>query len=103
MESDFLELPPQSKPASETRGLEEAVIAAKFSEIEAILAAGRILAAREACADLLFKFQPVFASDTRLYTRFLAVLERTKARRLKQRLVVAVSGVSDDHDNGWSR
>jgi hypothetical protein len=100
VESDLIELRSQSKQPNSTRRLEEEAIAARFSEIEATLSAGRMFAAREACADLLFKYQPVFAGNMRLYTRFLALLERTQARRLKQRLVIAVSGVSDDYDGG---
>lgn len=100
MESDLVEARSRSRQRNSTRHLEEDAIAATFSEIEATLSAGRMFAAREACADLLFKYQPVFANNTRLYTRFLALLERTQARRLKQQLVIAVSGVSDDYDGG---
>ena len=100
MENDILELRSQSERVNSRRRLEEEVINARFSEIEATLSTGRMLAARDACTDLLFKFQPVFATNIRLYTRFLALLERAQARQLKQRLVVAVSGALDDHDCG---
>lgn len=99
MDSDLIDIPSRSARQTETNRLQEALIYARFAEIEAILQSGKILAARDACADLLFKFQPAFATNTRLYTRLLALLERTNARRLKQRLVIAVSGASDDRES----
>jgi hypothetical protein len=99
MDSDLVDMPSWSKRQTETNRLEEALIYARFAEIEAMLLSGRLLAARDTCANLLFEFQPAFATNTQLYTRFLALLERARARHLKQRLVTAVSGAFGDQEN----
>jgi hypothetical protein len=65
-------------------------------QIAGLLKTGRRVAAREACADLLFDFQPLIAADPELVGTMLAALEQCAAAALRRRLLVAVHGEADE-------
>jgi hypothetical protein len=64
--------------------------------IGGLLKAGLRVPAREACADLLFDFQPLIASNPDLVAAMLATLEQCAAAALRRRLLIAVRGEADE-------
>jgi hypothetical protein len=64
--------------------------------IGGLLKAGLRVPAREACADLLFDFQPLIASNPDLIAAMLATLEQCAAAALRRRLLIAVHGDADE-------
>ena len=64
--------------------------------IGGLLRTGLRVPAREACADLLFDFQPLIASDPDLVAAMLATLEQCAAVALRRRLLIAVHGEADE-------
>jgi hypothetical protein len=60
--------------------------------ISGLVKAGLLLPAREACADLLFDFQPLIALDSDLLASMLSALEQCGAAGLRRRLMTAVHG-----------
>jgi hypothetical protein len=64
----------------------------RLSRIADLVKAGLFAPAQEACADLLFDFQPLIASDPELLASVLAMLEQCGAAGLRRRLLMAVRG-----------
>jgi len=64
--------------------------------IGGLLRSGLRVPAREACADLLFDFQPLIASNPDLVAAMLATLEQCAAAALRRRLLIAVHGEADE-------
>ena len=75
-----------------SRCRDAAVVVGEIGRIMTLAEAGRMFDAREACAALLFDYQPVLAAHPMLLQRFAGVLQRCKAEQLLRRLSVAVHG-----------
>lgn len=61
-----------------------------------LLKTGLRVPAREACADLLFDFQPLIASNPDLVAAMLATLEQCGGAALRRRLLIAAHGEADE-------
>jgi hypothetical protein len=68
---------------------DQALVAAQVERIMCLIAAGHLHNAREACADLLFDFQPLIVARPELCQRFVAALRRCDAQQLLRRLATA--------------
>ncbi len=75
---------------SATRRNDYAVVAAGIERIMALADAGLFYEGREACADLLFDFQPLLEARPELLQRFCVALRRCKAEQLQRRLSIAL-------------
>lgn len=60
--------------------------------ISALTTAGSVIEARSACADTMFGFQPLIASDPDLTARFAEVLGACGATVLRRRFLIAIHG-----------
>jgi hypothetical protein len=60
--------------------------------IAALAVGGRPAEAREACADLLFDFQPLITAHAGLLARTIELLGQCGATALRRRLLVAING-----------
>ncbi len=69
---------------------DHATVEAGIERIIARADAGLFYEAREACAALLFDFQPLLAARPELLQRFRVALRRCKAKQLQRRLAIAL-------------
>ncbi len=83
--------PPGARPpAAATTDL--ALIAEQIDRIAALVAAGSHYDAREACANLVFDFQPLIVARPELFQRVAVALARCDGHQLLRRLVGAGHG-----------
>ncbi len=68
------------------------LVVAQLDRIMALADAGRLHEGREACADLMFEFQPLLVARLELLQRLGAALRRCEADQLLRRLAIAVRG-----------
>jgi hypothetical protein len=66
-----------------------ALIATRIDRIMALIGANRFHDAREACADLVFDFQPLIVTRPELFQRVVAALRRCEGHQLLRRLSIA--------------
>jgi hypothetical protein len=70
----------------------EDVISLEIERIIALADAGLSLEGREACAELMFDYQPQLAVRPELRQRFILALRRCNAEQLLRRLSIAMRG-----------
>jgi hypothetical protein len=80
---------PSAAPASDL-----ALVAAQIQRIGALADAGRCYEGREACADLVFDFQPFIAAHPELLRQVVAALKRCEGHQLLGRLTAATQYTS---------
>ena len=68
------------------------IVRDRFSQIANLADAGLMTEAREACADLMFDFQPVIASEAELTGRMTSLLEKCEGWSLLRRMQIAMQG-----------
>lgn len=73
-------------------GADLALVAAQIERIMALADTGRIHEGREACADLVFDFQPLIVARPELFQRVVAALRRCDGHQLLARLAIAAHG-----------
>jgi hypothetical protein len=92
--------PPKTVRPKTARGTPEEAdidqVRRRLWRIGVLLKTGLLVPAREACADLLFDFQPLIASNPDLLAAMLVTLEQCGATALRRRLVIAVHGEADE-------
>lgn len=69
---------------------DQALVAARIERIMGMVSAGRLHDGREACADLMFDFQPLIVARPELLQRFVAALRGCEAHQLVRRLAIAI-------------
>jgi hypothetical protein len=74
---------------SATQSANHALIATRVDRIMTLIAANRLHDAREACADLVFGFQPLIVARPELFERVVAALRRCEGHQLLRRLAMA--------------
>jgi len=92
--------PPQTARPKTTRGTPAEAdidrVRRRRWRIGGLLKTGLRVPAREACADLLFDFQPLIASNPDLVAAMLATPEQCDAAALRRRLLIAAQGEADE-------
>ena len=73
-------------------GADLALVAAQIERIMALADAARFHEGREACADLVFDFQPLIVARPELFHRVVAALRRCDGHQLLARLAIAAHG-----------
>jgi hypothetical protein len=80
--------PLRARPSA-TQSANHALIATRVDRIMTLIAANRLHDAREACADLVFGFQPLIVARPELFERVVAALRRCEGHQLLRRLAIA--------------